>query len=207
MTHPLKIVQKRAVQYWFIDGLAELAAGLVSLFLAALFWLWQSIFLWRWSLPVIFAAGLTLSFGLRLAILRIKERTTYVRTGYAAPFTGLENKRSVIITMAFTLCLLGANYYLSTREPQGLLWSPGLAGSVFAFIFVWTGVLTKIRRFYFLAFLSLCVGIAVVGLGMDYLQGVGALAGVVGLALLCQGLWIHRVYTRQNPPRGIPGND
>ena len=153
---------------------------------------------------MILGAGFAVSFGLRLIIQRIKERTTYLRTGYAAPFSGLESKRSVLITVAFTLLLLGSNYYLSTKGPQGLLWSPGLAGSAFAFIFAWTGALTKLRRFYFLALLSLCVGVALAVLGMDYFRGVGVLAGVVGLDLLYQGYRARKAYINQNPPLGKP---
>ena len=197
-------VQERALQYWFVDGLAEFASGLVSLFLAVLFSIWQVIFMWRWSLPVILVAGFAVSFGLRLIIQRIKERTTYLRTGYAAPFNGLESKRSIVITIAFALLLLGSNYYLTTNGPQGLLWSPGMAGVAFAFGFAWTGALTKLRRFYFLALLSLCVGVALAVLGMDYFRGVGVLAGVVGLILLYQGFRARKAYISQNPALGKP---
>jgi hypothetical protein len=190
-------VQKRAFQYWFVDGLAELAAGLVSLFLAVLLGVWQVVFMWRWSLPVILAAGLVVSFGLRLIVQRIKERTTYLQTGYAAPVSGLESKRSVAITVAFTLVLLGLNYYLSS---QGWLWSPGLVGAAFALAFAWTGALTSLRRFYYLAGLSVCVGVALAVLGLDYFQGGGILAAIVGLILLVQGYQVRRAYLRQNAP-------
>ena len=112
-------VQKKAIQYWFIDGLAELAAGLVGFFLAVLFWVWQDVFTWRWSLPVILVAAFTVSFGLRLIIQRIKERTTYPRTGYVSPFSGLESKWSVVILIAFSLVMLGLNYFFSTKGSKG----------------------------------------------------------------------------------------
>jgi len=199
--------QKRAIQYWFVDGLAELAAGLVSLFLAVLFGIWQVIFVWRWSLPVIMVTGLAVSFGLRLIVQRIKERTTYPRTGYAAPLSGLEQKGFIAFVVAFTLLLLGLNYYLSVQGPQGWLWSPGVAGLVFTFIFAWTGVLTKLRRFYFLALLSLCVGVVLAVVGMDYFRGVGVLAGVVGLTLLYQGYRVRKAYHTENPLLSNPINE
>lgn len=197
-------VQKRAIQYWFVDGLAELAAGLISLFLAVLFWIWQVIFMWRWSLPVILVAGLVVSFGLRLIIQRIKEHTTYLRSGYAAPFNGLERKWSIVITLVFALLFLGLNYYLTVKGPQSLLWSPGMAGLAFGLSFAWFGALTKLRRFYFLAFISLCVGVALAVLGVDYFRGVGVLAGVVGLILLYQGYRTRKAYINQNPPLSNP---
>jgi MFS family permease len=191
-------VQNRTIQYWF-DGLAECAAGLIGLFVAVLFWIWPFFFMWRWSLIVILVAGLAVSFGLRLIINRIKERTTYPRTGYAAPTDSLKSKRSLIISIAFILIFIGSDYFLTTRASQNLLWSPGLAGFGVAWVFTWIGTLTKRRQLYILAILSLCVGIALAVLGVDYFQGIGILAGVVGLILLYQGYRTHKVYIKQNP--------
>ncbi len=199
MSENFSKAQKRAVQYWFIDGLAELAAGLVSLFLALLFLLWQVIFSWRWSLPVILIGVLAVSFGIRLIIQRMKERTTYLRTGYASPLSGLESKWSVVMLVAFTAFLLGANYFLSTLGRPGLLWSPALAGLVFAFLFAWTGVVAKLKRFFPLALLSLCLGAILAVIGLDFFWGIGALAGFVGLVLLYQGYRVRKIYIQQNP--------
>lgn len=213
MNQNLSKVQKRAYQYWFVDGLAELAAGLVSLLLAVLFWFWQVVSAGRWSLLVILIAGLGVSLGIRLIIQRIKESSTYLRTGYAAPLSGLERKRQVAILVAFTLLLLSLNYYISSMGSQSLLWSPGLAGLVFAFIFTWTGVSTQLRRFYFLALLSLVAGIVLAILGLepfqgikvladltsDYFRGVGVLAGIIGLTLLYQGYRVRSAYIDHNP--------
>lgn len=198
MNKILSEAQTRALQYWFVDGLAELAGGVIGLLLAVLFWVWQEIFTWRWSLLVILLAGSAVSFGLRLIIQRVKERSTFPRTGYAAPLSGLESRPLVFSLVAFTLILLGVNYFLSTRGPDGLLWSPAAAGLVFAFIFAWTGALAKLRRLYFLALFSLCGGVALAVLRLDYMHAIGILAGGVGLVLLVQGYRARNVYFRQN---------
>lgn len=190
-------VQKKAIQYWFIDGLAEMAAGLVGIFLAVLFGVWHQVFTWRWSLPVILVAAFVVSFGLRLIIQRIKARTTYPRTGYVSPFSGFESKWSIVILIIFSLILLGLNYYLSTRGSQALLWSPGLAGLIFTVIFVWTGVMTKLKRFFILGIISLILGLILVLLKLDYFQGVSVLAGIVGLVLLVQGYQVRKIYLNQ----------
>jgi hypothetical protein len=207
MDKDLEKVQGRVIQYWFIDGLAELAAGLVSLFVALLFLVWQVILTWRWSLLAVLAAGLAVSFGLRLVVQRIKERTTYPRTGYASALSGRESVGSVIVTAAFTLLVLVSNSYLATHGPWAWLWSPALAGSAFALAFAWTGVLTRLGRFYVPAFLSLCAGILLAVLGVDYFRGVAALAGMVGLVLLIQGYRVHQRYLRQNPPFSEAGDE
>jgi len=199
MNQNLTKVQNRTVQYWFVDGLAECAAGLLGLFAAVLFWIWPFFFLWRWSLVVILATGLAVSIGLRFIIHRIKEHTTYPRTGYAAPTDSFKSRRSLIITVAFMLLFLGSNYILTTRASQNLLWSPGLAGLGFALVITWIGTLTKRWRLFYLAILSLFLGIALAILGVNFFQGTGSLFGVVGLFLLIQGYWTHKAYTHQNP--------
>jgi hypothetical protein len=207
MNRDLEEAQQRAVQYWFVDGWAEIAAGLVGLFVALLFLVWQVILMWRWSLPVILVAGLVVSLGLRLIVQRIKERSTYLLTGYASSPSGVGSKGSMIITAAFTLLLLVSNSYLATHGPQRLLWSPALAGSAFALLFAWTGVWTRLRRFYLLALVSLCAGIVLAVLRVDYLRGVAVLAGIAGLILLVQGYRVHRAYMSQNPPPGRPADE
>jgi hypothetical protein len=200
-------VQKKAIQYWFIDGLAELAAGLVGFFLAVLFWVWQQVFIWKWSLPVLLVAAFAVSFGLRLIIQHIKARSTYPRTGYVSPFSGLESKWSVLILVVFSFFLVGMNYFLSTKGSQGLMWSPGLAGFIFMFIFGWTGIMTKIKRFFILATICLLIGLILVLLEMDYFQGVSILTGIVGLVLLVQGYLVRKTYLNQSSQMGKPINE
>ncbi len=196
--HTLDKAQTSAVQYWFVDGLAEITAGLVSLFLAVLFWSWQYIAVWRWSLLVLMLAGLVVSFGLRLIIQRIKERSTYRQSGYAAPYTGLERRGSTAAVIIFSLLLIGGNYVLSTRGPQALLWTPALAGVVFAFLFAWTAALTRLRRFYLLALVSLGTGVVAALLGLEEtFRGVAILAAVVGLVLLVFGCRTRKAYLHQ----------
>jgi hypothetical protein len=193
-------IQQRAIQYWFLDGLAEIGAGLVGLLLAALFVLWQVIFLTRWSLFIFLMAAFTVAFGLRLLIQKIKEHTTYPRTGYVAPLSGTENKRALAILIVFTIVLLVINFYLSIQGEKALLWSAGVASLIFAFIFAWTGYLTALRRFYFLALFSLLIGAVLVILGIGYPSGMAIITGLNGVILLFFGMRARRAYFRLNPP-------
>ena len=192
--------QQRAIQYWFVDGLAELSAGLVCLLLAVFFLKWEVIFKTRWSLFVFLIVAFAFSFGLRLVIHRIKEHTTYLRTGYVAPLSGLENKRAVVTAIAFTILLLVVNFYLALLGQKALLWSSGVAGLIFAFIFAWTGYLTGLRRFCYLALFSLVVGVALALLKIGYLSGAAILTGLIGLILMFLGFRAGWAYTHQNLP-------
>jgi hypothetical protein len=193
-------VQKRAIQYWFLDGLAEISVGLVCLLLAVLFEFWWIILQTRWSLFIFFITAFAVSFGLRLAIQKIKEKHTYPRTGYVAPLSGLENKRAVIILIVFTVVLLVVNFYLTVHEQMSWLWSSGVAGLALAFIFAWTGYLTALRRFYFLALFNLFVGAGLVLFGIGLSSGMAILTGSNGVILLFFGIQARRAYSRLNPP-------
>lgn len=202
MRENLNGAQQRALQYWFVDGLAEISAGVISLMVAVLMAFWPVVVKGRWSLLIFFGLALAVSFGLRLVIQRVKSRLTYPRTGYVAPLSGFENRRAVIAIALFTLLLLLTNAFISTRGDAALAWSPALGGLVFAFLFAWTGYLTTLRRFYFLALFCLVMGVAVALLGFSYLLGLGLLTGCVGLVLLFLGLHAYRDYVRDHPAPG-----
>lgn len=198
MNKNITTAQQHALQYWFVDGLAELSAGIVCILLAILFLKWQAIIKTRWSLLIFFFIALAFSFGLRLVIQKIKERTTYLRTGYVAPLSGLENKRAVIIAIAFTILLLAVNIYISRQGPKAMLWSSGAAGLIFAFLFSWTGYLTALRRFYYLALFSFLAGVLLAFLDIGYLIGTAILTSLNGLILLFSGFRARWAYTHQN---------
>jgi len=189
--------QQRAVQYWFVDGLAEIGAGILCLLLAVFFLLWEGMEKSRWSLIYFFGTGLVVAVGLRLIIQMIKQRLTYPRTGYTAPPGGFENKRLAWIVAGFTVLLLVLNLYLSLQGPTTMLWSAGLAGLLFAFVFGWTSYATGLRRFAFLALISLGLGALLGFLGIGYWTGMAILTGWIGVILLLYGFRGLREYKRR----------
>jgi hypothetical protein len=193
-------VQHRAIQYWFLDGLAEIGAGLGSLLLAILFLFWRIALQTRWGLLIFFMTAFAVALGLRLVIQKVKEKDTYPRTGYVAPLSGMENKRALMIMIVFTVLLLIFNYYLTVHEQMSLLWSSGVSALIFAFVFAWTGYLTALRRLYFLALFSLLIGAVLVILGIGYPSGMAIITGLNGVILLFFGIQARRAYLRLNPP-------
>ncbi len=196
MRDHLKKAQQRATQYWFVDGLVELGGGVIGLLLSAAFVMGPAAFRSRWSVPVFFLAALAVTMGLRWVIQRIKERDTYPYTGYVAPLSGWENKRTVAATLLFTLLLLAVNLYLTLRAPQSLLWSPAAGGLAFALVFAWTAYLAAPPRFYFLALFCLLAGGALAISGLGYLPSMGILCGLIGLVLVAFGGLTRRAYLR-----------
>jgi hypothetical protein len=197
MDDRIRNAQQRAIQYWFVDGLAEIGAGILCLLLAVFFLSWEAMEKSRWSLFYLLGTGLVVAVGLRLIIQKIKQRLTYPQTGYTAPPGGFENKRLAWMAAGFTVLLLGLNVYLSLRGSTTMLWSAGLAGLVFAFVFAWIGFTTGLRRFAFLALISLGLGAVLGFLGIGYWTGVAILTGWIGVILLLNGIWGFKEYRRQ----------
>lgn len=200
MQQNLTQVQRRAAQYWFIDGLAELGIGLFFLLLGAMFWFWDSLAATPWGFAVFFLAAFGAAFAARRVIQGIKERSTYPRTGYAAPVRRPKNRWTNAIFIAFIVLILVLNFAITIQGPQAMRWSAGVTGMIIAFILGWTAYLTGLRRFAFLAVFSLAAGVGLALLGLDSLRGAGALAGSIGLLLLLLGGWVRQSYLRQNLP-------
>jgi len=199
MDERIQNAQRRAIQYWFVDGLAELSAGVTSLLLAVLFLLWGELAKTRWSLLIFFLIPLAVSVVLRLVIQKVKQRITYPRTGYVAPLQGFENKRAVLIAAAFALLLLAVNATLAIQGSTAVLWSSSLAGLTFAFVFGWISYVTGLRRFAFLALFTAGLGASLGFLGAGYWTGVAVLCGCTGVILLFYGIMGLREYSRQTP--------
>ncbi len=89
---PVLDAERRAWSYWFVDGLPNLVAGLISLLLAVAFVLLSHQRHNKSLVLFASAAILTLVYILVFARFRqtiewLKARITYPRTGYAAPPT------------------------------------------------------------------------------------------------------------------------
>jgi MFS family permease len=207
MNTGIRKTQQRARQYWFIDGLAELAAGTIALFLAAGYWATQFAPLSHWSLLIFLLAGLGIAFGIRLVIQKIKERQTYPRTGYAAPLKGWENKRVVMAVVVFVILLIVVQILLNQQGNLSLQWSPAISGFIFTFMFGLAAYQTGLNRFYLLAAFDALIGIGLAIAGLGYMPGVSILSMLTGLWLLSAGSWVRWNYLRQNPsqPKGLNG--
>ncbi len=205
MNVDLRNAQQRARQYWFIDGLAELAAGLMGIVLAALFWFSNAILLSRWGVPGLFVGAALLAIAFRIAIQKVKERSTYRSTGYVAPLSGLENKRVIGIAAVFVLLLLVAQFVLNRQGNFALLWSPAIGGLIFAFIFGLAAYETGLPRLYYLAVFCGVIGIILGLTRSGFILGMSLLCGLVGIWLLISGALVRRDYLEKNLSSGENG--
>jgi hypothetical protein len=167
MENKLKASQKRAMQYWFADGLVELTSGVVCLLLAVYFSIQQILPPSQGSFALLFLFVFVAAFSLRKLMLWYRERSTYPRTGFVEPKQGWEDRRLLGIEIVFTVLLMGFMLYTIIRGIQTVAWMPALVGIIFAFIFILAGYRIKLVRFYFLAGFCLVLGVflALSGLG------------------------------------------
>jgi hypothetical protein len=198
MDNNLKASGQRAVQYWFVDGLAELSGGVVCMLLAIYFSLQQILPSSQGFFALIFLFVFVAAFGVRKLMLWYRERSTYPRTGFVEPKKGWEDRRLLGIEIGLTMLLLGFMLYTILRGIQTLMWMPALGGIIFAFIFGLAGYRTKLVRFYFLAGFCLLLGVFLAFSGLGDLWGAALLSLVTSIVLFAFGFVTRSAYLRQN---------
>ena len=197
MDKNLDSAERRAVQYWFADGLAELSGGVICLVLAIYFTATELIREPKWGNLILFAIACVMAFGVRWLMQRIRLRTTYPRSGYVAPKSGWEDRRLLVVTVCFTLMLLVGMVYLVSRQPTSVEWTTVVGGVIFAFIFGMAGFETRLARFIYLAICCLLLGVVLALSGLGNFWGVAVLALVAGAVLIGFGSVTRAVYLRQ----------
>ena len=200
MEKKLNTSQKRALQYWFVDGLAELTGGVMCIILAIYFGIISLMPDSGWATTILFVIVFGLAFITRWLIQRIRQRYTYPRTGYVAPKSGWEDRRQMIISIVFTLLLLLAMIYLILTRGEGALeLTPMIGGVILAFIFSMAGLETKLIRFIYLAIFCLLLGAVLAFSSLSNFWGAAILSLSTSLVLFAYGIITRRAYLRQMP--------
>lgn len=189
MKTDLDKIQKRAIQYWYVDGLTEISFGLVCLILGLYFYI-------RAVLPedsnfanlldmgfVLFVVGGTLLVGRLQSYL--KNRITYPRTGY------IEYKRKkpayqwIGRILAALIAVLAAA--LLASSPAALSWMPAISGFLFAAILLYLGFRTSLLRFYLISLGTLVAGVGLAFTRVENILGLGYFYFLVSILLFISG--------------------
>jgi hypothetical protein len=171
---------KRGRGYLFVDGLAEMAAGVVFVLLGGVLLL-GGLIPEESLLAQIAATGVGVvivkGIGLLAAVLAIwwlKDRFTYPRTGYVRqkriPFSQiLAFVRNAFLVLALPLFALAAAFVFVPHMRGALssipIWAPALLGVVWGVPCYWLGEWAGLRRFRLLGMSTFFAGIAV-GVGL-----------------------------------------
>ncbi len=206
MTTSIKNLTRRTYQYWYNDGLTELAAGslilligLINLALALL----NSSILNQVSLifqPLVLIGGV---FAINGIIKPLKERYVYPRTGYVAYHKPEGRRLHLLRAMAAVLGLVIAIAAALLLRVINEAWIPAFVGLALAMFMTYLGVKLGLMRFFVVAGFTILLGIIAAWLQLNDLYAKFFIYGGFGLALIVSGgltLW-HYLRSTQ-PPAG-----
>lgn len=191
-------VVRRTYRYFYDDGLAEIAIGLLFMAVGGVLLLWATI-----DSPSLL--GLALAIGLPLVILggtfllksgirRLKERLTYPRTGYVA-YRQKEPAHGRWLVMAVALLLAIAGLIWPSFLGRMQIAVGGLLGTVLFFL----GYRVGLWRFYVDGVLALILGFGLALLGLDEVLSTALTFLGAGLALLVGGVLTLISYLNRHP--------
>ncbi|MCX6572228.1 MAG: hypothetical protein NT006_12565 [Candidatus Aminicenantes bacterium] len=195
-------IEKRTVQYFYSDGLTEIAVGLIFLLLGGYFF-GQTLVpegspfnaaLSALFVLVIVSAGFLVNRFIRF----FKRRITYARTGYVAykkKEHGPKRRVAAGIVGGIIGASLAALYGLS---PSFKALFPALNGLLLAVAVLLIAIKVGLVRFYVLAAASAVIGFAVTAAGVGDVKGISLYYGLFGAAVTLSGLASLVVYLRKS---------
>jgi len=207
MTKQIKIenIIRNTRKYWYVDGLSEIAGGLIIFAVGLTYWLVSTLenisikaVLLMVALPAVIIIG---SLIVRKYLPNIKERITYPRTGYLTfrkPPRNRRLKRALIVGMVAGL--IGALVTMvSSRLPDNYL---PLLSSVFLFIFsIYIAYQTAVSRFYVIGLLMVLLGAAISFMTFENVLPYTLFFSGVGIIWIISGVITLLRYLRNTSPQ------
>jgi MFS family permease len=207
MTKQIKIenIIRNTRKYWYVDGLSEIAGGLIIFAVGLTYWLVSTLenisikaVLLMVALPAVIIIG---SLIVRKYLPNIKERITYPRTGYLTfrkPPRNRSLKRALIVGMVAGL--IGALVTMvSSRLPDNYL---PLLSSVFLFIFsIYIAYQTAVSRFYVIGLLMVLLGAAISFMTFENVLPYTLFFSGVGIIWIISGVITLLRYLRNTSPQ------
>jgi hypothetical protein len=194
---------QRSQRYWYEDGLAELATGVLFLLIGLLFAL-EAGAAASWGqglsaigLPLLLIGGTAVVGWL---IRRLKERFTYPRTGYVAYKRRQSAARRWWLAGSAAVVAAVAALLLA-RAPFSDAWLPALQGLIIGAFLLYLGHRLDLGRLYVLALLSALLGAAATLWVGEAIRGDALYFAGMGLVTLLSGALTLAVYlSHQRPP-------
>lgn len=188
-------------QYWHIDGLAELVAGGIFLFLSVYFFALSALppnsllnTLLQAGFALIFIGSLLLG---KRFVTALKARLTFPRTGFVEYRLPTNRSRWISAGVAFLMAALLVA--LMARTPASLAWMPAITGLIVAAGWLIFASRMGLPRFFLLALASLVFGIGLSLTGFGDIFGLAIYYALMGLTLLLSGGLTLRSYLKNAP--------
>jgi hypothetical protein len=201
---------QRTRQYWYVDGLAEIAFGGLCLFLGLYFFAKATL---SSGSPI----GLFLDIGFVLLVVgygvlagrilkAVKMRLTYPRTGYVSyPRSKGKRRRTTFIIGIIIGALLGLTF---VTAPASSNWIPAINGLLLGGAWLFVANKIGLPRFYALALLSALLGVGISIAGLGDMLGLAVYYLATSLIMLVFGGFTLYIYLRDTqPPQNTPTLD
>jgi len=196
-------IEKRTVQSFYSDGLAEISIGLIFLLLGGYFFAQAAApegSALSSALSVLFVLVIVSAGFLVSRILRfLKRRITYPRTGYVAFKKKAPSPKLRVATMIIAGIIGAGMAALYGISPSFKALFPALNGLLLSVAVLLIAHKVGLARFYILAAASAFTGIAVSAAGVGDMKGISLTFGLFGAAVTLSGLATLIVYLRKSP--------
>lgn len=195
---------QRAQRYWYVDGLAEIGAGAVIIFLGLFFVIsglikddgFRGLFIAVGQIIIVIALPLLA----RVIVARMKERVTYPRTGYIAyRRQGLSRRIGTILLTIGVAAVVGVVVYL-IENWMNLRWLPVVIGLTAALLILVIAYRIGLPRFYILTGYTLAIGVITGLLSLAEPYDSGVFFSGLGLGWLVSGGVTLLRYMRNTRP-------
>lgn len=199
MNTEINTAVQRTRQYWYVDGLSEMALGGICLVLALYFFASASLLAGSFLAELLNMLFLLILVGssllARRIVNRLKTRLTYPRTGYVAYRHATGWRRMAVAGTAVLISL--SVTALLVASPVAISWMPAVTGLVFGATGLFMGYRIGLLRFYLLGLGSLLLGGAASLSGLENISALAVYYALMGLALLLSGGLTLRSYLRE----------
>jgi hypothetical protein len=197
MTQDIDKIMKRTQSYFYEDGVAEIAVGLLFVAIGLLMLAINAASagpvlaaLTGLALPVLVIGGV---FAVRWAVRAVKTRVIYPRTGYVSYRE--PSSRQPVFALMVMIGLL-AIIVLLPEWVEGL---PVVAGWFLGVFFIYVGYRVRLLRLYGIGGLAVAVGLVAAFLRLGDILGIAVVFGATGIALVVSGGLALLAYLRRNP--------
>jgi hypothetical protein len=202
MNNNLDQTIKRTHQYWYVDGLAEIAFGGLCLFLGLYFFARAST---SSGSPIGFILDvgfvvLVVGYGfLAGRILKaVKMRLTYPRTGYVSyPRSIGKRRKTTFIIGAIFGTVIGVIF---ATAPDSSSWIPAINGLLIGGAWLFVAHKIGLPRFYAMALLSAILGVGISIAGLGNMIGLAIYYLVTSLMMFTFGGFTLYTYLRDTHP-------
>lgn len=198
MNNNLDQTIKRTRQYWYVDGLAEIAFGCLCLLLGLYFFA-------KVTVPSQSTIGFILDIGFVLLVVgyaflasrvvrAVKMRLTYPRTGYVSyPRSSAKRRRTTFIIGAIIGAVLGVTF---ATAPASSSWIPAINGLLVGGAWLFIANRIGLYRFYAMALISSLLGMGLSIAGLGDISGLAIYYLLIGMIMLAFGGFTLYTYLR-----------